>query len=339
MLTTSDKGLANTIVCVPACNEADQIGNLLASLASQTVATPMRPLKVVVIINNSVDGTADIVESFQCEPRLIIRQMDITLPSESAHAGAARRLAINAGADWLEADAICDGVLLSTDADAIAPDEWVARNLAALQSADLVGGRLVISREVDVPASLIDLHARIELYWAAVRALEDRLDPPAHDPAPRHGDHTGASLALRAALYRAVGGVPPLATGEDNALVAAVQRVGGRVRHCPNVWIEVSGREVGRSSGGMAEEMARRRKALGALPYRLPSAAYWLSKIERRAAWRAEWPFQGSAYPNAIAYVAHREAQANVCPAALVPLDEEIAELKAMTGAASQAPA
>ena len=311
---------------------------MLASLAAQSVATPAGPLKIVVLINNSVDATADVVKRFEREPCLAIRRIEVTLPADRAHAGMARRLAMNAGADWFDAEAIAGGVLLSTDADAIAPDEWVARNLAALQGADLVGGRLVMSREGDVPASLMALHARIELYWAAVRALEDRLDPPAHDPAPRHGDHTGASLALRATLYRAVGGVPPLASGEDNALVAAVLRAGGRIRHCPDVWIEVSAREAGRSSGGMAEEMSRRRDALtDALGYRLPSAAYWRAKIERRAAWRAEWPFHGGAYRNAIAYVAHCEAQANAGPAALVPLDDGIAELEAMAATASRA--
>ncbi len=87
----------------------------------------------------------------------------------------------------------------------------------------MVGGRLVIDDDGVPGSELAALHARIERYWSGVRRLEDLLDPPPHDPAPRHGDHTGASLAVPAALYRAVGGLPPLPCGEDNALVGLLR--------------------------------------------------------------------------------------------------------------------
>ena len=334
----SDIGPTEAIICVPARNEAERIGHLLASLAAQSVASRAHPLKVVVASNNSTDGTVEVARRHEMDPRLKIRLLDVALSPEIAHAGTARRLAMDTGADWFEADAVVDGVLISTDADAIAPTNWVANNLAALRQAELVGGRLMIARDTKVDRSLIDLHARIEHYWAAVRALEDRLDPQAHDPAPRHGDHTGASLALRAALYRAIGGVPAIPTGEDNALVAAVVRAGGRIRHCPEVSIKVSAREIGRAGGGMALEMVRRREKLAsATPYLLPSAAFWRAWLERRAGWRADWCNGDHNSPNAIAYVARCEARARLEAGVHAPVDEAIAELEAMIIALSLA--
>jgi hypothetical protein len=334
----SDIAPAKAIVCVPARNESERIGRLLASLAAQSVASEATPLKVVVASNNSTDGTVEVTRRFAHDARLNIKLLDVVLPPEMAHAGTARRLAMDAGSDWFEADAILDGVLISTDADAVAPTSWVASNLAALSRADLVGGRLVIARDQGASAALTDLHARIERYWSAVRALEDQLDPPEHDPAPRHGDHTGASLALRASLYRTVGGVPTIPNGEDNALVAAVAHVGGRVRHCPDVSIQVSAREIGRADGGMALEMVRRRETLaGAAPYLLPSAASWRARLERRARWRAEWLAVDDESPNAIAYVARREAGARSKPSDHMPVDEGIAELEALAATLSRA--
>ncbi len=337
MLASSETEPMDVVVCVPAHNEAEQIGNLLASLAVQTVATAARPLKVVVLDNNSEDATARVVVGFDREPRLTIRLIEVWLPPDQAHAGTARRLAMDAGAAWLETEAR-DGVLISTDADAVAPTTWVEANVAALAHADLVGGRIVIARTAMRFSALRDLDSRIERYWVAVRALEDRIDPPAHDPDPRHGDHTGASLALNASLYRAVGGMPAIPSGEDNALVSAVVRAGGRVRHCPAVWIEVSDREAGRAEGGMAHEMVRRREALSSgAPYRLPSAAFWRSRLQHRAAWRAEYQSRGGGYPNAIAYVAHREADAQAEPTVHVPVDEAIEDLETMAAAAPRA--
>ena len=329
-----DDAPTQAVVCVPARNEAERIGRLLASLAAQTFARPGRPLRVAISINNTTDATADVVASFAAEPRLAIRASTVTLPRASAHAGSARRLAMDAGADWIEAEISSGGVLISTDADAFVPTDWVAANLAALANADLVGGRLIIARDGDASAAVTALHAQVDRYWAAVRALEDRLDPPEHDPAPRHGDHTGASLALRVSLYRAVGGVPRLASGEDNALVAAVVRAGGRVRHCPNVWVEVSARETGRADGGMAREMARRRETCaGRTPYLLPDADHWRALIARRAAWRAQWPANAERHTNAIAYVAACEATSDAPQAKLVPIEDAIRDLEALESA------
>ncbi|TXM67082.1 glycosyltransferase [Methylobacterium sp. WL120] len=294
------------VVCVPARDEEVCLPRLLRSLAAQDgIAADVR-LRVLIVANNCTDGTVAAVRAMQAAdiaPTLAIRVVEAQLSGAEAHVGTARRMALDAGAAWLEADGCPDGILLTTDADARVPRGWLAANLRALEGAEIVGGRLVIDPEDAVDPALADLHARIERYWASVRRIEDALDPPLHDPAPRHGDHTGASLALRAALYRSVGGLPALPRGEDNALVARVREAGGRLRHCPDVSVMVSDRAAGRAQGGMATEMMRRAAtARAGLPYRLPAPRHWETVIARRAALRRTWlGLEGTARHAALA--------------------------------------
>ena len=278
------------VVCVPAHNEAERIGRLLASLAAQTGFGPEGRLGVVVIANGCRDETAAVARGFESSDRLALRVVEIDFPPKEAHVGTARRLALDTGAAWLEEEGMPDGALLTTDADARVGPGWAQANIAALGAAEIVGGALVIDHDGEQDPAMVRLNEDIARYWRSVRALEDRFDPPPHDPSPRHGDHTGGSLALRAATYRAVGGLPAIPSGEDNALVARVVEAGGRLRHDPAVAVMMSDRTVGRASGGMAMDMARRQAvARGEKDYLLPPPAFWLALIERRAALRRAW--------------------------------------------------
>lgn len=356
-----DLSLNRGVVCVPARNEAEALPRLLRSLDRQEGAGDGARLRVLVLANNCTDATADTVRAMARGgelPNLDLAVIEATIPPPDAHVGTARRRALDAGAEWLSREGVADGVLLSTDADGIVPADWVRANLRALRRAELVGGRLVLQADAgaDAPA-LRALHTRIEEYWSAVRGLEEALDPPAHDPAPRHGDHVAASLSLRADLYRAVGGLPVLPCGEDNALVSRVRRHGGRVRHCPHVSVAVSDRGIGRVQGGMATEMTRRaRVAAGAEAYRLPPAAHWRALIERRRAVAAALTHRDGVVaglaalgiapsdiaaidpatcPNAIALVERVEARIGegIPEAVSVPLEEALAGLHAMLAA------
>ncbi|MBD8909329.1 glycosyltransferase [Methylorubrum zatmanii] len=344
--------LGPAVVCVPARNEAERLPRLLRALAAQEGFSAAAPLKVIVVANNCTDGTADSARALEGSgaiDRLALRLIEATYVGIDAHVGTARRRALDEGAAWLEAAGTPHGALLTTDADAWLDPSWVGANLRALERAEIVGGRLVIDEDETDPA-LAAFHARVERYWSGVRALEDALDPPPHDPAPRHGDHTGGSLALRASLYRAVGGLPAIPRGEDNALVAAVQRAGGRLRHCPAVSVRVSARTAGRAEGGMATEMLRRARVVrDGEAYRLPEAAHWQRVILRRAALRRAFREGASAAslhalgldaadlaaidvpgcPNDIAFVerAHARLEARDGPAAECGLDEAVAGL------------
>ncbi len=149
-------------------------------------------------------------------------------------------------------------VILTTDADGIVARDWLAANLAEIDAgADAVGGdvRLHPDELGALPAEVRRCIALDERYRRLVTRLRDRLEPAAHDPTPRHDQHVGASLALTAAIYRRIGGLPPLPSSEDQACVRRVRAAGGRVRHSPRVRVWTSGRFSGRAEGGMASTL------------------------------------------------------------------------------------
>jgi cellulose synthase/poly-beta-1,6-N-acetylglucosamine synthase-like glycosyltransferase len=271
-------------VCVPARNEAARLPALLDSLAAQDWPGVV---PVVIAVNNSTDDSLDritVARSLHVD-RLDIHVAMADFPAGLAHAGSARRLAMTEGLRHL-AD-LRMGILVSTDADARPPVGWLRAIVAAwVRGADLVGGKIVIDEEREpLPEAVSRMRQAWDRYWADVREIEDRIDPVAWDPAPRHGDHTGASLAIRAELYIACGGVPLLSAGEDLALVQAAVAMGGRLAHPADVTVRVSPRTTGRAEGGMADAMRLLfRGAKDAAPPKAPALRHWAA----RAAWRRQ---------------------------------------------------
>lgn len=272
------------VVCVPARNEAERLPRLLTALATQTVRT----VAIVVSLNNTTDHSRDVIADVcSRHPGLDVVVDEVTFAPADAHAGSARRRVMDAAADI----AGPDGLLLTTDADARPPQNWVAENITAMsRGMDIVGGRIFQDHDEPVNAPLAALCARADDYWAQVRAIEDAIDPVAWDPPPRHGDHTGASLCITTAAYRRCGGVPAIRSGEDRMLVKAVLRQGGRLAHPVEIWTRVSPRLVGRATGGMADHMRRLHEICAAAgDVMLPSFAQW----RERAEWRREIRAQG----------------------------------------------
>jgi len=272
-------GSSAVCVCVPARNEAQRLPVLLEALASHGLRSPV---KVLVSVNNSEDGSRRVLQDAARDysASLDLRIDETVFSPELAHAGSARRRAMDLGLALLGGR----GVLLTTDADTRPPPDWIAANLEAIASgADMVGGALFLDDTEALPAEAAALKSLWDTYWAAVRQIEDQHDPRPEDPAPRHGDHTGASLAITCTLYRRVGGVPVLATGEDRALVRAGLAAGGKLSHPPNVWTRVSPRRDGRAAAGMAEHMAAlmATAASGELAW-APGLSHW----RERALWR-----------------------------------------------------
>jgi hypothetical protein len=253
---------------------------LLEALAQQTLTSP---INVALCINNSTDGSAEAAQesTAKAEGRLRLNLLTCDFPPEHAHAGSARRAAMDLGAEWLNDD---DALLVSTDADCRPPADWLEANLAHAGPKRIVGGRIELDeREADTWPLLFDLRDRFDEYWSKVREIEDAVDPVPWDMTPRHGDHTGASLALTVGLYRAAGGVPLIPSGEDSALVVAALAVGGELIHPQTIWTRTSARPEGRADGGMAEEM-RRWLAAGSdgVDPKVPAFHHWQS----RALWR-----------------------------------------------------
>ncbi|KQU57225.1 hypothetical protein ASG67_17425 [Sphingomonas sp. Leaf339] len=266
-------------VCVPARNEAARLPVLLEALAGQTVTGR---IPVALCINNSDDDSVGVATAVVARHagRLDVRVQDQVFPAALAHAGSARGRAMAMGLELIQGK----GVLIATDADCRPPADWIAANLAAIAAgADIVGGRIELDDAEPIDPAIMAMRARLDQYWAAVRAIEDAIDPSSNDPAPRHGDHTGASLAIDAVLYQAAGGVPPIPTGEDRALVIAGVAAGGRLAHPTAVWTRVSARSEGRAADGMAAAMRTLAAVIeeGREPH-LPAFDHW----RRRAAWR-----------------------------------------------------
>jgi hypothetical protein len=149
-----------------------------------------------------------------------------------------------------------NGVLLSTDADAVPDPNWIDATLRAVAGgAELVGGHIVGDKaeEAALGPGFVRRAARHLEYARLTDHLESLMLPVAHDPWPRHSDHTGASLAVRADIYAALGGIPPLPFREDVAFVDKALAAGYQLRHPLDVIVTVSARLDGRARGGMAD--------------------------------------------------------------------------------------
>ena len=245
-------------VCVPAKDESDRIGDLLAALAEQTVGG----FEVLVLANGCADDTAAVARRAGRRLGLDLHVGEVSFPPHRAHVGTARRALGAAAVRRLPAG----GAMLTTDADTRPAPDWVERNLAALRcplnpaGADCVCGRV----KTDAPdprdpagRRAAALHALRQRHRRLADRLAWLLAPDPADPWPRHHDEAGASLAVTATMLRRVGGVPAVASSEDVALVAAVRRAGGTVRHDPRVSVRTSRRRDGRCPGGLADLLNR----------------------------------------------------------------------------------
>lgn len=269
-------------VCVPARNERERLPLLLQALAEQDVEGP---IPIAICLNNTTDASMEVIAtvSRRYRDRLAVALEVATFPPELAHAGSARAAAMAAGMARLERSG---GVLITSDADARPPANWISANLEAIAAgADIVGGRLVLDENDDILPGVAASRALWDRYWAAVRQIEDEIDPCPWDPPPRHGDHTGGSLAITTEMHRRSGGIPLIASGEDRAFVEAAIIAGGRLVHPPEVWTRVSARPFGRAAGGMAEMMKRMSDTASRGEAEMaPALRHW----RERALWRRE---------------------------------------------------
>lgn len=237
-------------VAIPACNEAALIGPCLGALA--TAAAGSGPVTAVVLVNNSSDATAGIARNFNA-PGLSLTVAEVLLPTSRAHAGGARRAALDRAAALLPPD----GVLMTTDADSTVDPHWIAANLAEIEAgADAVAGVVAFDEATRRALPVLpgrDREWRLASLQARLAAL---LDPLPHDPWPNHIWTWGASIAVTRAAYLAIGGLPPVPLAEDRALAALVERHDFKLRrsHAPVVY--TSARQHGRAAGGFADLLA-----------------------------------------------------------------------------------
>lgn len=301
------------VVAIPARDEIGHIAACLGALALQQGVAP-GSFGVIVLVNNASDGTA--AEARRLAPALPFQLMVVETELEAglAHAGTARRLAMDLAALWLLGEK--RGLILTTDADSRVAPDWLAATLAAIDDgADAVAGE--VDFRADEARSLPGrLRRRIRLEASlgqVLTELSSRLDPRPHNPWPRHARTSGASLAVSRDWYLRIGGLPLVALGEDRALADRLERAGARLRHAPEVRVSTSARLQGRAAGGTADTISRQARqpwiacdpdlepVLGAmrrarrqrdLRKAAPLSTRVIATPRRRALWPLELPLQ-----------------------------------------------
>ncbi len=245
------------VVAVPVKDEAERIIQCLSALAGQTGVAP-EDMAVVLLLNNCTDGTLDQVRSVADQLPMTVETHSVELPPGYANAGWARKLAMDAAADLARAH---DGVLLTTDADTLVDEDWVANSLKELDSGlDAVAGFVMADpmELMELDAGILD-RGRLEWEYQQLAAeLQARADPEPHDPWPRHNQNCGASAAITLSVYRQIGGLPPIHVGEDRALFEQVRQIDGRIRHSLDVQVVTSARTDGRAMGGLSDQIRLR---------------------------------------------------------------------------------
>jgi glycosyltransferase involved in cell wall biosynthesis len=256
------------IVAIPARNEACSITTCLNSLLHQVDLNgrPVDPLsyEIIVLLNNCTDESASVIREFigthdhGLRPVPEIHLLETYLPIGRNHVGWARRLVMDEAYRRFQVLGYATGIIATTDADSTVSPYWIAATQAEIaQGAHAVGGRLLLSsrEEGRLPRPLRTIVSDHRVYERLCDQLAHHIQPDPADPWPRHTDHGGASLALTAAAYEAVGGVPPIPGGEDDALYRGLRRIGARFRHSNHVRVFTSGRLLSRANGGMATQL------------------------------------------------------------------------------------
>lgn len=132
--------------------------------------------------------------------------------------------------------------IATTDADSVVPHDWLAHQLArAREGWEAVVGTVVLP-------STSPLAAPHRIRYEATR-------PPAGTPWAHPHVH-GANLGVATAAYLDVGGFPGLATGEDHALVKALEHGGHRVLRTARCPVLTSPRLQARARDGFGDYLA-----------------------------------------------------------------------------------
>ena len=277
------------IVAIPVRDEAERLPACLNALSAQR-SKDGRPLPrsafgAVIFANNCSDESAELARTLSRELAFPVKIVEASLPPEIAHAGGARRTAMDLAEAWLSDRGETDGVVLTTDADSHVSPDWIANNFAAIDAgADAVLGRVVLDEEGDLLPQALHRRGVLEsVYEGLLTELSALFDPVDHNPWPHHATISGATLAVTSEAYRRVGGLPCVPLGEDKALIAELIRLDARIRFCPDIEVTTSGRINGRAPGGVADTLRLRSRDPDAL---CDEALEPFSVAVRRAKWR-----------------------------------------------------
>lgn len=270
----------------------------LAALAHQ-VDLSGHPLstdryEIILFANNCSDDSVAISHRFaRQQPNLVLHIAERTLPPAQAYIGWVRQRLMDEAYCRLMSIGRNRGVIASTDGDTRVAPNWIAATLHEVAcGADAVGGRIVTDRgdRAALDPYARACHLREVGYRFLTTELEAYLDPDPFDGLPRHFQHYGASLAVTAEMYERAGGLPPVRTSEDVALYHALVRANARFRHSPQVRVITSARQIGRTQGGLANQLSTW-AAMGVQqqPFLVESAGAIATRLRARHELRLLW--------------------------------------------------
>jgi hypothetical protein len=242
-------GSRAVVISVPARNEASTITACLAGLDA-TVDNARRAglvdrAVVVIAAHRCGDTTGAVAAGW-------LRHADlpghVVVDDESLTVGMVRDRAARYGLALLGGElAAGDSWVLSTDADTVVGDDWIASILDVAHSR---GAACVVGL-----AALDEWRGSAE----SLAAYNNLLLAKYRDTAvgPEHDHVYGANLAVRVDAYLAVGGFPHTPHGEDQQLVDALVSAGYPIARTRAVSVTTSGRTVGRADDGLADLLWR----------------------------------------------------------------------------------
>ncbi|MEV6262720.1 glycosyltransferase family 2 protein [Streptomyces sp. NPDC051784] len=230
-------------VVIPAFDEEALLPAALAAVARACRHPALSSTRLLTVV--AVDSCTDDTESVAQEAGAVVVSLRVRNPGRARAAGVAlalRTLAMDPAAVWIA----------STDADSEVPASWLAYQLScAAQGWDGVVGTV---RPQGWPPALDEvIHDHIRAYRAAGN------DHGARDFGAEgiHPHVHGANLGVRADAYLRCGGYPPLESGEDRALVSALESSGSRLLRTAGCPVLTSARLTARARGGFGDDLAR----------------------------------------------------------------------------------
>ncbi len=214
-------------VIIPAADEELRIGRCLLSIVAARShlyrTTAHVRVQVIVVLDGCQDNTAAQASAFDD-----VRQVTI----QARNVGAARRA--GASAALKEAGPASELWLANTDADSQVPADWLSYMLTESRR----GAHLVLGTVLPGPA----LGPAARAAWASRHHLREG-HPHVH----------GANLGIRGDAYLALGGWPPVVTGEDVELACRAARTGYLwVTRTASIPVVTSIRQHGRAPRGFS---------------------------------------------------------------------------------------
>jgi len=233
-------------VVVPARNEEQRIAACIRALAGQT-GIPCAAYEVLLVLDRCTDHTRASAARACAGSKLALHVLESARPG----AGAARRTGMDLACDRLLSVGPPSGLIASTDADTVVAPDWLSVQLSLVEGGALaIGGELELesTEAARLPAGM--LADRREQARARLEGIVERDRGGAE-----HHFFSGASLALTAETYRAIGGLPERAALEDEALQRALEDLAIPILRPSSVRVRTSARLDGRAPRGLARDL------------------------------------------------------------------------------------